>query len=310
MKKLILHVGHGKTGSSYLQSIFVLNRDLLEQMGIDYPTHMTDHLAAKGWMTAGNANNLDLGQNFVFKTDKILLSSESLYTKLLFHYPEQLVALLERYDFEVVFYIRNILDYAVSKWGQAVKRDGIFHDVNTYLSSDTMRHGLNLDTYTKCVLMWIEKSKQLGFKLKIRNYSVCKDNLVEDFFTHFLDAEHLIKDIKYPDSQVINRSFSNSEYEIQRLLNVLYGQKNSKYFSDFLVNNFPDVKPLDVKINQSTYDHITRGDLQKLQVINDFIDSDQKLEIGKAKDWIGYNDTMDNNMIFSLGSFIKNKVKQ
>ena len=37
MKEIILHIGHGKTGSSYLQSFLALNREKLLDIGIDYP---------------------------------------------------------------------------------------------------------------------------------------------------------------------------------------------------------------------------------------------------------------------------------
>jgi len=305
MKKLILHVGHGKTGSSYLQSIFALNRTLLEENDITYPTHIADKKALKGFITAGNANQQDLTHDFSFNTNTLFLSNEGLYTDLIYFRKKELEFLSKNYDLEVVAYIRNPIEYFVSKWGQAVKRDGLFQDIDSYLCSE--EHGLNIEIYTRGLSRWLENSNQFDFTLKIRNYSYCKDNIVEDFFTYFLNMDHVVKDLTYPKIKTINRGLSNSEYEIQRLLNVLYGQDNTKFFSDFLITRFPEIEPLDLKISQSTYDYIVKGKEYLIEEINNYIDEDQKLIIDKAEDCVAQNNNLDTKVIMALGSFIKGK---
>ena len=47
MKELGLHVGHTKTGTSYLQSIFSLNVTLLQNLRIEYPNHTSFKRATK-----------------------------------------------------------------------------------------------------------------------------------------------------------------------------------------------------------------------------------------------------------------------
>ena len=54
MEEIILHIGHGKTGTSYLQSCLALNRQKLLDIGIDYPEDRSFKSAKKGEITSGN----------------------------------------------------------------------------------------------------------------------------------------------------------------------------------------------------------------------------------------------------------------
>lgn len=59
MSVLYLHVGHGKTGSSYLQSALALSQDALRDNGIFYSLNEVGRRAAQGKITSGNGNLLD-----------------------------------------------------------------------------------------------------------------------------------------------------------------------------------------------------------------------------------------------------------
>jgi len=52
--KLTLHIGHGKTGTSALQSFLALNENLLLEYGICYPKNYTFDAAKKGYISSGN----------------------------------------------------------------------------------------------------------------------------------------------------------------------------------------------------------------------------------------------------------------
>lgn len=61
MKRIILHCGKSKTGTSYLQSVFAKNADLLARNNIAYPKFDADLLAAaRGGITSGNGIHLAL----------------------------------------------------------------------------------------------------------------------------------------------------------------------------------------------------------------------------------------------------------
>ncbi|MEQ9693980.1 hypothetical protein [Shimia sp. SDUM112013] len=61
MRRLWVHIGHDKTGSSYLQSVFARNLDMLGAAGIAYPVRPDlRETAAKGQTTSGTENGPDL----------------------------------------------------------------------------------------------------------------------------------------------------------------------------------------------------------------------------------------------------------
>lgn len=300
MKKLILHVGHSKTGTSYLQSVFALNRTLLEQNDITYPSHKDDIKAVNGHLTDGNASGINLRQNFSFNTNTLFFSNENLYNKLL--HGKVLKFLSKRYDLEVVLYIRNPMEYFTSHWGHWVKRYGCSLDVDSYL-----KDRISIKDYAHRFLSWVKLSEELKFTLKVRNYSVNKNSIVEDFFTHFLNAEHVVKNLSLPENKKVNRSLSNSEYEILRLLNTVYDNSLVRSLTNILMEQYPDIEPLKVKIKQSTYDFIKINEYL-VDKINEHVDEDQRIVFGKAEDWVGQGNTLDNEVIQTLGDFIKSKV--
>ena len=132
--KIILHIGHPKTGSSYLQSCFALNRDKLLELGIDYPWHESFSSAQRGNFTSGNGKTfLDALPNLKAKGDKALFSNEGLFRSLIAS--PKFFELLKsgNYSFEVVMYTRNLFDHLFSRWAQLVKSRKSIDDINTYL---------------------------------------------------------------------------------------------------------------------------------------------------------------------------------
>ena len=79
MKEIILHIGHGKTGTSYLQSCLALNRQKLLDIGIDYPEFKTFEKAKRGEISSGNGYLFFkdyLNAQFLSEQNRILYSSE------------------------------------------------------------------------------------------------------------------------------------------------------------------------------------------------------------------------------------------
>jgi len=74
--RLFLHIGYHKTGSSYIQTLFSTNRELLLDHRIFYPISKDDRKAKKGLISPGNA--IDLVHSFKkedYKTAKMLLTN-------------------------------------------------------------------------------------------------------------------------------------------------------------------------------------------------------------------------------------------
>ena len=97
-KELILHIGHKKTGSSFIQSVLERNSSLLEKHGYFYPPSCSDNSqnALQGKISSGNGINFFDHKNFQSNLfnfcklsthddksrRKIILSSELLFDHL------------------------------------------------------------------------------------------------------------------------------------------------------------------------------------------------------------------------------------
>ncbi len=119
MSILYLHVGHGKTGSSYLQSVLALSQNALKDEEIVYSLNGSGERAAQGKITSGNG---DLLEGFLKKrkadgkgNSNFLFSSEVLFHKFLTDKGEELLEIIEGQCFEkikILLFIRDPLEHA------------------------------------------------------------------------------------------------------------------------------------------------------------------------------------------------------
>ena len=298
MTRLIIHAGQGKTGSSYLQSMFAINREFLSSYNIDYPISPSMENAKKGLISSGNGESL-MGENLpVSDHATILFSREHLFFELLDS--PKLLELANTFDVEVMIYTRNVIEFLVSYWAQGIKRGGVQKDFNSWIV-------MNHNKYLSTLLKWLQNSKQLGFQLKIRNYSNCKDQLAADFFEKTLNLDFNLNDLKFPPNKLVNRSLTNSEYEIQRLFNHAYGKSSSKFISDFLVNNFPDEQSLKIRIDKETFTHIKKENEDLVDELNKYLPNEHKLELGSEDEWVTSHPIpiMKNDVMRELSKSIK-----
>lgn len=151
-KKLILHIGFPKTGSSALQSFLSASVPLLEGAGVHYPSPEPQSYIDKG-LCSGNIVQLLYDLDYV-DTSKGVVKFHEDFSRLFDHmieaarqsdkpctlfsgevfsqFPEEHVALLaeKTRDLEVtvVAFVRDPFDYACSSWKQRVKRSGACDD--------------------------------------------------------------------------------------------------------------------------------------------------------------------------------------
>ena len=300
MKKLVVHIGHGKTGSSFLQSTLALNREKLEKSGFFYPEPASFENAKKGMITSGNGRILLETNSFDTSSQVIVFSSESLFRELASR-QKYVASLSKSYELEVVLYLRNVIDHMVSQWGQSIKRHGGYKDLNTFLTTNKY-DVLNL------VSKWITMSREHIFKLTLRNYSKCKENLSSDFFGSVLRVPELAENFIIPNARV-NRSLSLPELEIQRVFNAAYGKNTSKFISDFLCNNFPNTDPWNATISEESYEKILANNAAQVAAINSVLDESLHLEIGSKEEWViseSYEPTtLKNDICEELGLSIR-----
>ncbi|MFV1626866.1 hypothetical protein VWY34_14120 [Phaeobacter sp. JH20_02] len=270
MAKLILHIGHRKTGSSAIQSWLAVNGAKLRDAGFAYPEHGSFGEAQKGHVTQGNGR-LIFDPGFTLKTDT-LLSNEGLFMTL--SQDGALDEMISRRapDLHVVLYTRNVFEYLVSSWGQKVKTAGLPEDLDSYLL------GYEDDHYST-IPFWINAAASDGFKLSIRNYSARKSDIIRDFLTTCFGPEFAtsanVSDVRSP----VNRSLTESETQVQLLFNRYMGKRSRRLISYPLVHELPDIRAGKAVFSEAAYDAV-RGQISgTIAEVNEFVAEEDRIEI-------------------------------
>lgn len=233
-----LHIGHGKTGTSFLQSALALAGDRLTAHDVNYPLEEDVALKARdGFISSGNfwprdgavKALVDLASKGSGK--KLLISSEALFNS----FGGQNMILMNKItalsdERNVLLFVRSPVEHAISVYQQRIKRGGYTSTLSEYLSS------YNVPVITMRV---IKRLNDRGFTVTVRDYSQHKANLAGVFESWIgLPRGTLPK----PPREVINRSLTNAELELQRALNVHLDSSIGWVLSDALCNNLPEVK--------------------------------------------------------------------
>ncbi|MEX2520646.1 MAG: hypothetical protein WD969_15085 [Paracoccaceae bacterium] len=245
MRTLHIHIGHGKTGSSYLQSCFALSRDAMAAAGREYPRPSTAAAAAKGDISSGNGRMLINAMNnrlarWLLATrlragsGDVVFSSEFLFFVLSRKgAPEKLRRFAQAAGFQrisMLLFIRDPFDHLPSVYQQRVKRGGFTGAI------DALTRGYDIPT--RCAWLIRAFKGMAEVKLTVRNYSRVRGDLtgaVEEWAG--LSAGALAR----PDSGVVNRSLSAAELTVQRVFNARLG-RCGPIVADQFCNLLPDIK--------------------------------------------------------------------
>jgi hypothetical protein len=213
MPTLYLHIGHCKTGSSWIQSSFQLSHDSLKEKGIVYPLGHGIYLDNSETLlhTAGNAIGMfeteaefiaALSANRLTDNRSLLLSSEDIFRVLWKENIALELALLHGFDqVKVLLFIRDPVGYAVSHWQQVVKENTLHRlSLEAYFSIVNTLEGV------KAIVDQMNSSK--GVALTVLNYSRCKDRLLEEVAA-WLDVP--TETLVVPAVTRVNRSMTPSE---------------------------------------------------------------------------------------------------
>ncbi|MAC80880.1 MAG: hypothetical protein CML66_22785 [Rhodobacteraceae bacterium] len=237
---LYIHVGAGKTGSTYLQAVMATARQRLAELGIDYPMDPgTERMAVAGRVTSGNLSPAAPLPETLARypgaetSPRLLFSNETLH--LTMTRPDLPVAAsireaLPEARIEVLCYIRDPLDHAVSSYGQVVKRNGYVGDCAAYLRGYNMPDRL---------LLLDDVVREMDGRLSIVNYSRHRDDLLATFETWLGLAPGTLPEPVLPE---INRSLTRAELELQRAFNEHMGASSAAIISDALCERLPDVR--------------------------------------------------------------------
>ncbi|NDR57242.1 hypothetical protein [Aliiruegeria sabulilitoris] len=241
MRDVILHVGHGKTGTSAIQCWLAQNKRAVAAAGMVYPDHPSLSRAERCGVTSGNICG-DVGallgqleeEDLKWPADRaILFSNELLFWKLE-EIIEASVDLRSRYNFKVVLFIRNPLEMANSAYHQRVKRGGETGSFEDYLQQEG--HLLHAE---KCHRLLLKNN----IETRLINYSARSADVVGAFIDALdLDKDGSLGSVEKSMPIRVNRSLSLTELELVKQLNKLSGRKSGSDFSDWLVELAPDIE--------------------------------------------------------------------
>ena len=244
MKKLYLHIGLGKTGSSALQSWLSLNAEALAKQGIDYADTVPE--IKYGESLSGNGKLLHeacISLDFV--------EVEKLITSTYFFSPENKVAIISCELFQgirpttvlkireicesngieirVIAYVRSAYEVLYSTYIQFVKRSSYTH---SFGEKDS-------DTSLSTLVDYLKRYREVyGENLILLNYDEAKKDICASFSAATGINSRGLKKLK----QKVNRSLSLQETELLRRVNGLHDGAFSTQISDFVIGLSPDIK--------------------------------------------------------------------
>ena len=280
--KLFLHIGHGKTGTSAIQSALAIASEDLAKRGINYPIQQSlRDRASRLEITSGNwepTAEISLTDQLIEiandnqEESKVILSSESLFWLI----PELIQNKSHwetRIDLHIILAVREIEEMLSSEYQQRVKRHGDAMPLEQFLRA---RHFIS-SHHAKAAEV-IELMAQANIKNTIINYSKHKQDISKLIFT-IIDAEDL-----YPTDQmtgaIINRSLSRKELEILITINALYFRRFpwiSTRISDALIKNQPQLEAQQCKIAKQQLQKVYETNNSYLQTINSFLEPGEQL---------------------------------
>lgn len=248
MATLYIHIGHGKTGSSWIQTCLRMSRDALLQKGILYAPGDDRYLNHPNRITSGNGSNLfkskidfenHLKENQNREVASLLFSSEHIFWDIIEsdadRYLEETAKVHGFDQVKLLLFIRNPIAMAVSIWQQRIKRRGD-HDVTLSNLHERMEIGYDSVVFVEELFTRLKKYSHVD--LTVRNYSVCRDRLIE-VTAEWLGVPAGI--FTQPAIRRVNRSLTWSELVFQKSLNSIIGPSGN-LFSDPLCENLPDME--------------------------------------------------------------------
>jgi hypothetical protein len=263
MKKILLHVGHGKTGTSYIQSFLATNKEKLAEHNITYPNHNSIETARGGHTTSGNIDIENLGSFDDYIATRaaasgsysVLFSSEFLFRAIL-HNRYKFDSLCKCFDVAVILFIRNPFEHAISMYGQSVKKGRATVSVDEYI------RGYNTPWLVSDL---IDIVRVAGASLIIKNYSNYRRRILREFLLA-LDLEE--RDFSFPAVQDINRSLCANEIRVQLAFNRYFGEQAFNLVAGPLVDNVPLSSKIDLTTTKETYNYFVEKIADVVRAVN------------------------------------------
>ena len=243
--KLYLHCGYHKTGSSFLQTLFSRNRDLLQENGIYFPVASREYDMAAGKISPGNGpefakalkdNEKQKSSEFMAEyvtgakkngCNNILISSENFFHA--FENPSAVILLADVAEMNgidrihALLYFRDPVSHALSTYKHRAK-NGRISDLSDWLDSEYETMGL--------IEQFMKYRSLHSVQWTCRKYDAESDHMVKSAFADWLGVDTPA----IPEDDRVNTSLTLSELLAIQSLN-----KNHPAYIPFVREAFAGV---------------------------------------------------------------------
>lgn len=235
-RALHLHVGHGKTGSSYLQSWLAVNAEVLARRhGLAYPqrspvTQRVETDARRGLFSMGNGfvledllgsgsagraatslRELAAGRSVVFSCERFMKSLAGRLAQV-----ERLALEAGLTGVRYLLFVRDPLEHALSLYAEMVKAHGYVGSADDWLDEYDL-----LDHVERFLA---ERARCPGSELTVVNYSRVARRVLEPLGA-WLGVDPSGAGLHPPPRARVNRSLTPLELRLQRQLNRILGPR-------------------------------------------------------------------------------------
>lgn len=249
MKKLYVHIGVHKTGTTLLQTILKRNKENLSNQSVlfaneFYSIFQNENIKGCFYPPKSDIGNLAsrLDELDKVKEDRIVISYEGLAGALtlcppyIYHNSQQAADMLKqitsKFDTYIIITTRRQDTFIESVYHQMLKW-GTNKRFNEFIENNINLHSLE---WTSLIKMY-ETNFSIE-KISVLPYELCIDNrkgYILSFFNIFSNGEIIDKEL----SAVVNPSYSRVAMNISLFFNNYLSKKNSMKLRRFLVRRFP-----------------------------------------------------------------------
>jgi len=219
MKKLIVHVGPHKTGSTYIQRMLHDNREVLLKCGVSYPSAYYLYFGHHFLLNALNHFESDekIRQTIIEQTssmDLVILSSEN-FINLAENGLKKLKSCFPEVEIKFILFLRRPSIRLVSWWQETIKQ-GDVHSLDDFMIRHCLhpaksREVSHFDYIDNVKKIFGEKSIAL-----IDYETAVKTKSVMSFFWKAVGIQNIIQDL----DKEVNRMMDLNEIELIRYLNI------------------------------------------------------------------------------------------
>lgn len=300
MRRIFIHAGFSKTGSSAIQNFLESNKQFLKDIGLKYNSDNID----SNHINSGNAESLFYSitqsnhhevKSFLLKHSSAempsILSSETLgfltsdQWAFLKEICEECSVKIEK----IIFYLRNVDKFIISSYDQGLKRHGMSLSFLDYASSHEWTH------YESC--MNLSRSFDSDVLIPLHYDSCCK-NLLGSFFSQICDISPNFKNlIDESQKKKINRSLTNLEREYLKKINTKFGMVYSEKISNMLLAATPDKIDSEYSIDEDTRQVLQKRFQGQVDWVNNYFFGNKPLVCCMSKSTLAYPESSE--IIFS-----------